>query len=232
MRQVPATAFHGYSQACGFTLLELLAVVVISALLLTAVLGAMRASMTVREKHHAAALDAAARQRCLNIMAADLCAMVPPATTLTGNVLGEQDGDTDLRRDTLQFACSANSPRSGVEGADVIQVAYSVEEDDDQEDVSQLVRSATPNPLATDTSDPTETVLLSGIATLAFAYFDGEDWQDSWDASLRSNELPRAVRVNIELTAENDEDDHVPLPDLIVPVLCETEESEQGGASE
>jgi len=84
-----------------------------------------------------------------------------------------------------------------------------------------LIRTVTRNLLTTGTEDDDEQFLASGIESLTFSYFDGNNWIDTWDDSTETN-LPMAVRVNVQMAAA---DQNAARPDpiqLLVPLMVQT----------
>jgi type II secretory pathway component PulJ len=63
-----------------------------------------------------------------------------------------------------------------------------------------LVRSVTRNLLPVLEDPPEEQRLLSGVESILFYYYDGQQWLEAWDSTTRTNELPRAIKVAIQLT--------------------------------
>ena len=67
--------------------------------------------------------------------------------------------------------------------------------------------------------------LMGGVESIAFQYYDGNAWKDTWDSTLAdtttglTNNLPRAIKMELQLYQEN-RSSGVPAPvELIVPVL-------------
>jgi len=203
-----------------FTLLEIIAVVSIAGVLMAGLLIALRGTILMRERDDAATRDDAARQHCLDVVSRDLRGIVPPGTPLSPDFLGEPEEADDVRRDTVEFATSANSPRDGVFGGDVIRVSYSIVQDE-QDVPGHLVRSVWRNQLSVEEEDPEEQVLIDGIHSLAFTYYDGEEWLDSWDSSLTENVLPQAVTARIERVADLDAE-FGEVIELTVPIFAVT----------
>jgi hypothetical protein len=69
--------------------------------------------------------------------------------------------------------------------------------------------------------------LARGIHSLAFQYYDGEYWQDTWDSSTEDPKLPLAVRIHLTFLPENPQessqvlgvDGHYPVLQTIVPLM-------------
>lgn len=217
---------------CGFTLLELLAAAVITAVLLTAVFGALRGTLQLRNREDEALSLDAARQHCLEVLAADLSAALLPGGRLAGSFLGAHDEENGNARDTLEFATAAGPVRHGESGADALRVGYELVESDNGM-TGALVRSVYSNLLAYEEEDPQERVLLANVYALEFTYFHDGEWLDSWDSSTNDNGLPEAVQVRIEPRSADGAVAYAPLQ-IIVPVLVRPESaataSEAGGS--
>jgi type II secretory pathway component PulJ len=58
------------------------------------------------------------------------------------------------------------------------------------------------------TEDLVEEPLITNVVDVKFQYYDGTDWQDSWDSTTTSPALPFAIRIELHLKGarEGDED--------------------------
>ena len=209
----------------SFTLIEVLTVLVIVGILFTALLSALRGVLTLRENEDARASADIVVQKCLRGLDTDTACIVPPGEGLSKVFSGEMTEDRGFRRDRLEFCTAVNSPRSAAFGSDVVQVVYEVVESQDGASW-ELVRAVYRNLLSTETEDPEEEVLLTGVRSLEAAYFDGTDWVDSWDAGLQNNAVPRALRIRIELGTEESVDR---LVDWCGVVLSQALQQTKGG---
>jgi hypothetical protein len=63
-----------------------------------------------------------------------------------------------------------------------------------------LVRSVTRNLLPVLEEPPEEQRLMGGVESILFYYHDGRDWVETWDSATRTNQLPSAIKVAIQLT--------------------------------
>ena len=71
---------------------------------------------------------------------------------------------------------------------------------------------------ATSTTDSDKQWLLGNVRNLAFTFYDGATWTDSWDSTTKTN-LPRAIKVQVELAAA-DPAQPAPAPlEVVVPIL-------------
>jgi hypothetical protein len=63
-----------------------------------------------------------------------------------------------------------------------------------------LVRAITRNllPISALPQPEERQVLLSGVRTLTFLYYDGTQWDQAWDTTQQTN-LPRAIKVQIQM---------------------------------
>jgi len=218
----------------SFTLLEILATALLTAILLTAILGVWRGVHTIRKRCDTALTDDARIQHCLNQLSIDLRHMAPPDDELGFEVTGEMDESDGIRRDTLEFVTTTNAPRGNTFGSDAVKVVYELAQDEAGDESWALVRSVSANLFALEEEDPEETVLLSPISSLVLSYYDGENWVDTWDSTLQDGNSPTAVKVRIELAGET-EDEAVLAPELVVAVLArpmaDDEASQQGGGT-
>jgi len=228
--------FRGESSVCSrsFTLLELLATALLTAILLTSIVGVWRGVHTIRERCDKSLTDDARIQHCLNQLSNDLRHMAPPNDELGVGVTGEMDESDGVRRDTLEFVTTTNPPRTKEFGSDAIRVVYELAQGEDGDESWTLVRSVSANLLALEEEDPEDTALLSPISSLELSYYDGESWVDTWDSTLQDGNSPTAVKVRIELAGEA-EDEAVLAPELVVAVLArpmaDDQPSEQGDAA-
>ena len=203
-----------------FTLLELLAALAISAVLLSALLGALRAVLTIRERADEAVTADVPASSALNRIGTDLRNIVAPGSTLSGAFVGNKIETPGGRQDTLEFATAANSPRDGVFGADIVRVGYEVSAEASATAENVLLRSLHRNLLAQVADPAEESILLRGVQTLSFAYYNGEVWVDSWDSSLADNQLPKAVEVTLALASRR-QDGEPEFLACVIPVFVE-----------
>ena len=66
---------------------------------------------------------------------------------------------------------------------------------------------------------------MSGVESIEFQYYDGNAWKDTWDSTETdtttglTNNLPRAIKMDLQLYNQNPSSG-VPAPvELIVPIL-------------
>lgn len=210
------------ARASGFTLIEVLAVLFLTALVLGAAIDfyidlsndSARASESTREVRRATSLiDRIARdlERTLLVRKEqDADPLGHPWIFLAEPHLGESGADR------LKFMMRSEPPRTS-QGptSDLATVAYTLERSQDTEGFELHRWSAPRLPERLDrefppADDPASLVLADGIAYFAL-HFLGEsgEWVDRWDSSLLvdSSELPIAVEIELALLPGAGSDD-------------------------
>jgi hypothetical protein len=82
-----------------------------------------------------------------------------------------------------------------------------------------LIRYVTRNLLPVTMAETQQQPLLEGVQSLTFYYCDGATWKETWDTTIETNKLPRAIKVQIAMVAEN-RGRSAPAPlELIVPLV-------------
>jgi prepilin-type N-terminal cleavage/methylation domain-containing protein len=64
-----------------------------------------------------------------------------------------------------------------------------------------LVRKVTQNLTSEQAVTPDEEVLCRNVAGLTLQYFDGTDWNPTWDSTAEDNTLPAAVQITLNLAS-------------------------------
>lgn len=183
----------------AFTLLEML----VASALMAVVAGSLYASLHIAFRARQSALGATESVRkadlALDLVRQDLQAAMLPRGVLAGICTGTDDRDAQGRdADSLVFYASVPDlePAQGV--GDVKQIELACETSDDGRS-QVLVRLTTANLLAPQTPEPEREVLCTGVYAFNLRYFDGSEWQDSWDSSTQDDALPVAVEVTLQL---------------------------------
>lgn len=81
-------------------------------------------------------------------------------------------------------------------------VTYNLAANPDQQGWYMLQRSQQSG-LLTNSAAPQTTVLADNILSLHFRYFDGQNWNESWQSSSlpQGRQLPVAVAIQIQMAA-------------------------------
>ncbi|HNY26294.1 MAG TPA: type II secretion system protein GspJ [Candidatus Sumerlaeota bacterium] len=253
----------------GFTLLEILAGSAMLAVLVVGLVSAFYSAIKMREKTNAALDKDQPLQTCLQVMKRDFTSAMPSNGLLSGTFVGEKGGNGDSEYDQVEFNTATGLVNKSAPWGDLCKVSYTLKNADDilkddssfaasetndadltgpsesewiQEEASKglfLVRTLTRNLLPTTSEDSKSEVLLSGIDTLEFSYYDGEEWAESWDSSSNENAVPKAIKALIVFRADRDSSEPVhPDVELVVamglqpvPTSTSSSSSSSGGGS-
>jgi type II secretion system protein J len=210
----------------GFTLIEVLAATTMFAILIVAVFSVFYAALGMRERAHAAFESDLPRAYVAEIIRRDLAGTIVPTGLMAGEFIGETNNSRNMRSDQLEFHTASGIVNDTDPWGDIQKVEYYLEQPENQtvqanEDSKDLVRAVTRNLLASTTQEPEAQRLLNNVQSLNITYYDGEDWQDSWDSTTEENVAPEAIRVAIAfLPTEAGERQPDPI-DLVVPVVAQ-----------
>lgn len=216
----------------AFTLIELLIVVAIMGILITAVSYGFVAGLDLERRQAKAQLQrdqvARAEQRITSLL---------QSTYLSGDAndtstffVGQTEGDGVLGADRLTFTTTGpglplvtldstddfetqNQNQGPVGG--VTEISYAMTAVGDPGDrtglFERIQRPADGDP----TQGGTEAVLASQIESIGFQFYSGTDWVDVWDTTSGERRLPAAVKVRYTLTDDPAKTEHsfiVPIP--------------------
>jgi general secretion pathway protein J len=193
----------------AFTLIE-----VILALAITVIIGGILAASlwtTSRASRSAEASLNEFRQTMTtaDVIQAELENCAPP----TGQLQGPFEGLSD----DIIFYTAGPEPKAIVQGG-VREVEYTTAPSSGTPG-QNLVRRVTSNLLAQVTVTPPDEIICQNVDSIEFWYYDGTDWQDSWDSTQMNNALPVAIRFTLTLLPEK-EGQPVRTTTRIVPLSC------------
>jgi len=222
----------GFGQR-GFTLLELLLAVLVFSIVLGAIHVVFVSAFRLRNRTSEAIERALPLQQAVAILKRDLANIVPPSGTLSGALqstptISTSGSMTASRRgqNGPEFYTATGIVDDNAPWSEIRRVSYFLAAPTNDTPGLDLYRSVTRNllPLTQDETD--DQYLMSGVEAIAFQYYDGNAWRDTWDstqvdsATGLSNNLPRAIRLELQLHYEN-RAAGVPAPvQLIVPVVA------------
>ncbi|HXT10108.1 MAG TPA: type II secretion system protein GspJ [Candidatus Angelobacter sp.] len=216
----PAPA--SWTASAGFTLIEVLLALMVSAVVLVVISTVFAGAMRLQRSASAQVDRSLPIERAFNLLRRDLKNAVPPGGLLagpmqSGSLQGGVDANDGIQIYTTTGLMTPNDPWSEIQ-----KVTYALEAAPDATNGEKsLVRSVTRNLLSTGTQDEDDQFLASGIETLSFSYFDGANWLDSWDDTTQTN-LPVAVRVSVQMAA-TDSSAEKPAPlQLLVPLMAQS----------
>jgi len=189
-------------QSRGFTLLEMIVATGMTAVLAGSFYATLHTAFKARRSVTTALEPVRKVELAMELLREDLQSAMVPRGLLAGPLLGE-DGVDDSGRadDSLSVHCAVGGAgRSGWPG-DIRMVELCCET---LEGANQkcLVRYLTVNLLAPQAEDPAYEIICRGIHSFDVRYFDGVDWQQSWDSVGQGDVLPLAVEVTIQLSSD------------------------------
>ena len=64
---------------------------------------------------------------------------------------------------------------------------------------------------------------MSNVQDLQFAYYDGTNWRDTWDATIGGTNLPTAVRVRLQMATDANSGNRASDPiELVFPLVAQS----------
>lgn len=207
----------------GFTLIEVLLALAISAMVLVAISMAFTGALRLRDRSQANLDQSLPAEHALDLIRRDLKNAVAPGFILSGPLQsGAFQGGVDAN-DGIQIYTTTGLITPNQPWAEIQKVSYGLQTSSDSTNGSKdLIRAVTRNLLATGPEDEDDQFVMSGVQSLTFSYFDGSEWLDTWDDTTQTN-LPFAVRVNLQLAAA-DSDSLPPKPlQLLVPLVAQVD---------
>jgi len=208
----------------GFTLLELLTATAMFAVIVVALYTVFYGALRMRERAHDTFEERLPQDALIALLHRDLSCAPVPTGILAGAFLGEKIEEGGQRLDRLELYTASAVVDENDPWGDLQKVSLFTEtpEDPDEFEGRDLLRETTRNLLASTEEEPEEQRLIHGLESLEFQYYDGEEWQDSWDSTTQGNALPLAVRIQIQFRSD-EEGSRSQLPiDVIVPMAAGT----------
>jgi prepilin-type N-terminal cleavage/methylation domain-containing protein len=197
------------TSAPAFTLLELLVALIISGLLAFSIFSSLHIAFKAQENSKADVAPIGSIDMAWDLIRADLQAAQPPNPAASplptqppasngvfvGPFQGLQNGSQAGVGDTIDFFTNAYAPQHQSGNGEIKHVLLTTEA---RQDGICLVRQVIPNLLSQQSPPPDEEVICRNVTMFTLTYYDGEQWQTSWDSTQYNNSLPAAVEVTIE----------------------------------
>jgi len=196
----------------GFTLLELIVAMVIFSIVISAAYALFDAgrSVTTRAEFRSQLFQTA--RAALQAVENDLRGAVKMGTAFDTGFIGTSGGSEKEPQDKLEFISvnrhtattyDVNKITDVVWGIDASKIYYSIEPDAKKTPhgfVREQPLELTPvnGPVHRDES---VVEVAQDVVFIHFRYFDGTDWQTSWDSTQTGN-LPKAVEVTVYVRGE------------------------------
>lgn len=214
----------------GFTLMELLIAIIVSAVVLTAINGVFFGAMRLRNRT-AENLDRSLPvQNALAAIRRDLMGIQLPGGTFGGTLNSNAtiNGETETETGP-EIYTNTGTLTDYFPWGDIQRVAYVLRAPTNRLGSAEgrdLVRVVNRNPLPPVQDEPTEQRLLSDVELLEFGFYDGQNWRTTWNSSNETTTLPRAIRVTLTMSPPRTKNEKMaplnrqrPLHQLVVPIL-------------
>jgi len=207
----------------GFTLMELLIATMIAAVVLAAMNTAFYAALHLRSSTTSAVDNSIPFNHVISMIKADLRGILITGGTMAGPI--ESPGTENVNNQTtlLDIYTTTGVIRDDLPWGDVQKVSYLLKNPTGVlRPVGQdLVRAVSRNLLASTQPDISEQSILSGVNLMQFSFYDGTNWQTTWDSTNSIAPFPQAIKVEIEF-AKNDSGKQNMLPiQIVVPVITQ-----------
>lgn len=198
----------------GFTLIEMLLAVAIFSIVLLAMNAVFYSALHLERTTNRALDERLPLNQALAILRRDLQGAVQPNSNgvfvcdfISGagrGGLGSSGAASTLEFCTTTGVIMDNDPLGNpMPWGDLQRVRYQLVAAADRTTTKgmDLVRVITRNLLPTLAEETDEQWLLDNVESLEFLTYTGTDWRDSWDTTMGDPGLPQAVRVRIQLAA-------------------------------
>jgi type II secretion system protein J len=212
-----------YSGNHGFTLMELLIATMIAAVVLAAMNTAFYAALHLRSSTSSAVENSIPLNHAVSILKADLRGILITGGLMAGSIESPGTENVNNQPTLLDICTTTGAIHDELPWGDVQKVSYLLRNPVGvSRPVGQdLIRAVTRNLLASVQPDLSEQALLSGVSSLQFLFYDGANWQTTWDSTTAATPTPRAIKVEIEF-AKDDSGRQGRLPiEIVVPVVAQ-----------
>lgn len=197
----------------AFTLMEVLLAMAVSAVVLAVINGVYFSALQLRNRTAQSFSDALPVQYALATIRRDLEGVLPPGGTLVGDLQTTSTSVFSSSRPLLSnaervspdFFTNSGMIDDQTTFGDVQRVAYYLADPEVYPGNAgrELYRVTSRNLLPATVAEPSSQWLMSGVEAVAFQYFDGTSWANSWDSTVSSN-LPTAIKLQLVMAAADD----------------------------
>ena len=185
----------------GFTLLELLAAMVLMAVIASCLYTALHTGFRAYRSALSAVEPTSQAISAIQLLKQDISGVLPPGGVLAGAFIGEDaEGIRGVDTDSLEFYTThiyADDEQTAG-GLGKIELLLEQDTEGDYGDYL-LLRRVTMGLLSPKAVEADEQVLCRSVVSLNLRYFDGDGWVDDWDSTADANSLPRAVEIDIQI---------------------------------
>lgn len=209
-------------QRKAFTLIEVLLAVAIFAIVLGAINTVFYSALKLRNKTSELLDKSVPTEQAIKIIKRDLANLVPPSGPLTGQLQSTPTTNAIAGVNGPIFYCASGSIDEINPWPDIQKVAFTLVQSTNRFEGYDLVRVVDRNVLAPTPSQPVSQKLMGGVDQIAFQFFDGSQWQSTWDSTLQTPALPKAIKMQIQLLQDRSVRASAQTPiEIVVPVMVE-----------
>jgi type II secretion system protein J len=200
----PANAGAGMRFDAAFTLLELLLSIAIFAVVLAAINGVLYGALRLRNSTTQMIEEALPVQRAVEMIRRDLSGIVVPGTNMAGPMLSDLDTTQPMLGTPASptFYTTTGRITETLPWAELQKVTYYLKPPTNRYASAgfDLIRTVTRNLLPSNQQLPDENDwLMTGVERLDFSYYDGTQWQNTWNSTNQTVPLPRAIKLEMLL---------------------------------
>ena len=246
--QVDVALANPNQKGCrAFTLLELLMASAAFAMIVLVMKVTLMGSLSLRNRSQERMDALNLRMRVMDIMEKDLRQCLLKETPFAQEFLGDSQGQGLTRNDQLTFYTASGVIQTNLPWGHLQKISYYLQQplsglQQEEEEGWALYREVTRNlaPAGGVEILMTPQPLARGVHSLAFQYYDGEYWQETWDSSTEEAELPLAVRIRLTFLPENpqersralSDDGYYPMLQTTVPLMSEAQVAENNSENQ
>jgi type II secretion system protein J len=185
----------------AFSLLELILVLGMVAVISLSLYNAMNVANKARRSTNDSVEPARTASIAADLITRDLENILPikPPPALAYEFVGQhQAGGANGDADTVEFftlgkdETAPNQPLSD----GVRKVVLALRTDTNP---PTLVRQVTRDLVSQEQQPAEEQILCTGVRSFSLRYFDGTDWQETWDSTTVGDALPMAIAFTVDL---------------------------------
>lgn len=190
---------HRASVAAGFTLMEILVASLAFAVLLSAAYVVYSGALRLRDGATARFQNLRLQDRAGAILRRDLRNALVAGGRLAATLQGQVRGPESSYPGYLKLTTASARLNDLERGADLQEVEYFITDqfETTNRNAGVLVRTVERNLLAPTRQVPAMEPLLYEVEEMEVAFYDGQQWMESWEYTQAGDPLPEAVRVRV-----------------------------------
>jgi type II secretion system protein J len=221
----------------GFSLLELILVMGMIAMITLSMYNAMNVANKAKRSANDAVQPARTASIAADLIRSDLENVLPikPPPAMAYEFIGQhQAGGANGDADTVEFFTLGRDENAKDQPLSdgIRHVAFVLRTDLNP---PALVRQVQRDLISQEQQQPEEQILVTGVRNFSLRYYDGLEWQETWDSTTLNDALPLAVAVTMDIdlpgSDPRDPNTHPQHITKIIPLACAkpTDTTDTGG---